>query len=401
MAGLYVFAGLTIQHRALLQRRLEFGKLNAIAALAPIVGAVAAIGVAHAGGGYWALVTVPAVTQLTTCLGTWCACPWRPGPPRRKIGTRQMLAFGGHVTVFHFINYLFRNADNAMLGYVWGSGPLGLYSRAYSLTMLPANKFNTPITQVVVPALSRLQDSPERYRDTYQRAIRLVAAMTAIPTTLLILVAPEIIPLLLGKQWNEVVPIFVALGPAAIMAGTNVAGGWLYLSFGHVARQTRWAVISSLFLLAPIVFTLQYGVLAVAIAVSVSRLLIQLPSVSFACPGTPVRLRDYVNATFFVVMLPFLAACAAGLTYSWIACRFWMLEPSLSHFWVGTTLPLGASMNVMILKVALMLGILLLAVLIWPAARNAYYQTFLEWQRFRGKRQRKATPPGATNEETT
>jgi PST family polysaccharide transporter len=70
-----------------------------------------------------------------------------------------------------------------MVGYVWGSGPLGLYTRAYSLMMLLANKFNTPVTQVIVPALSRLQGLPDRYREAYRRSIRMVAAITAIPTT--------------------------------------------------------------------------------------------------------------------------------------------------------------------------------------------------------------------------
>jgi len=401
MSGLYVLGGLTMQHRALLQRRMEFGKLNTIAVIAPLVATLVAVVIAFYGGGYWALVSMPAVSQLVTCVGVWRACRWRPGPPRRHTGVREFLAFGGHVTIFHFINYLFRNADNAMIGFVWGSGPLGLYTRAYSLMMLPATKFNTPITQVIVPALSRLQHSAERYREAYQRTIRLVAAMTAIPTTLLILTAPEILPLLLGHRWDDVVPVFVALGPAAIMAGTNVAAGWLYLSCGHVDRQTRWGVIASVFLLAPIVFTLPYGVLAVAIAVSVSRVLIQLPSVSYACHGTPLRTRDYIKATFFVVTLPFIASVVASLTYALIACRFWGLEPSLSHVWEATTLPVGATLGVMLFKLALMVGLLLVTVLCWPAAREAYSITLAEWKRFRTKGKRPSEVAPIEVDETT
>jgi hypothetical protein len=195
------------------------------------------------------------------------------------------------------------------------------------------------------------------------------------------------------------VPIFVALGPAAIMAGTNVAGGWLYLSCGQVHRQTRWVFIASLFLLAPVVYTLQYGVLAVAIAVSVSRVLIQLPSVSYACHGTPVRLRDYIEATFFVVTVPFAAACCVGLFFALLGCRFWGLQPSLSRLWEANLLPFWGAINVILFKVSLTLGMLLVVAIVWPAARKSYLATFSELQRFRRMKRRPNEALSTTNEE--
>ncbi len=63
------------------------------------------------------------------------------------------------------INFFSRNLDNALIGRFWGSYQLGLYAKAYQMLLLPMEQINAPIASVAVPALSRLADSPERYRE--------------------------------------------------------------------------------------------------------------------------------------------------------------------------------------------------------------------------------------------
>ena len=82
-----------------------------------------------------------------------------------------MLAFGGNLTGFGVVNYFARNLDNLLIGRFWGPAQLGLYARAYQLLLLPIDQMITPITAVAVPALSRLKDSPERYRQAYLRLL--------------------------------------------------------------------------------------------------------------------------------------------------------------------------------------------------------------------------------------
>jgi hypothetical protein len=150
--------------------------------------------------------------------------------------------------------------------------------------------------------------------------------------------------------------------------------------------MTQWVFIASFFLLVPIILALPYGVLVVALAVSFSRLCLQLPAVIYASRGTPVRLRDYIDATFFVVTVPFAAACLASLFYVSVGCRLWGMEPSLSYVWEANTLPFGAALSVILLKITLMLGVLLIVALVWPAAREAYLATYSEVDRFRKKK---------------
>ncbi|MDZ4656178.1 MAG: lipopolysaccharide biosynthesis protein [Bythopirellula sp.] len=371
MSGLFIITGLTLQHRALLQRRMEFGKINAVAAIAPLTAAVVAITIALMGGRYWALVALLTVSHLTTCLGMWIACRWRPGLPRRGTGVREMLTFGGHVTGFQFINYFARNADNVMLGYVWGKVPLGIYTRAYSLMMLPVGKLMTPLDQVLVPTLSRLVDNPERYRLFYRSALTLVATVCTFSAVAFILISPELIPLVLGEKWREIVPLFLALSPAVLVACTNSASSWLYLSFGHVNRQSLAGAINATFMVAAMLIGLPYGPLGMAIAVSISRVTAKLPYVAYSCQGTAITIKDYVSAIFWPTWVPVISALGAFFGSLLLAQLYLFPKQSFSAPWEA--LPISPSQALLIISVKLTLWIALLGltVVLIPAARSA------------------------------
>ncbi len=99
---------------------------------------------------------------------------WMPGLPRRGAKVRSMIAFGGNVAVSYLILNVNRGADNVLIGWHWGAGPLGLYSRAYNLLMLPVRQLSGPAASVAVPAFSRIQSDPERFSRYYLRVVNLI-----------------------------------------------------------------------------------------------------------------------------------------------------------------------------------------------------------------------------------
>src|SRR5205814_4128351 len=111
-------------------------------------------------------------------VGLWVACGWWPGLPVRGSGVRSMLSYGGDLTGFNFMTYFARNLDNALIGRFWGAYQLGVYSRAYQMLLTPMAQINNPLVSVAVPALSRLTDSPDRYRMAYLRIVEKIAMIT-------------------------------------------------------------------------------------------------------------------------------------------------------------------------------------------------------------------------------
>jgi O-antigen/teichoic acid export membrane protein len=373
MSALFVLSGLMLQHKALLQRRMEFGRLNLVAAISPAVGAVTGIIVALMGGGYWALVALTLMTQVSNCIGLWIACSWRPGLPRRGTGVRKMIAFGGHVTVFQFINYFSRNADNLLVGWRWGDVALGFYGKAFNLMILPAGKIMTPLTQVIVPSLARLTDSPEKYRTYFRKALELLATACILPSVLVILVATELFPLIFVSEWDEMVPIFIALGPAAIVTSTASASWWLYLSFGHVERQTYAGIVTLAFTLIAIFCGLPYGPLGMAIAISIARVASNLPYFAYSCKGTPITLKDYVNAVSWPIWISTIAATGA-MAISTIYLKFVILgDEPLPTLWKVMPITAEHRLVIMAIKIVSWTGLMIAMIAFIPSVREAIF----------------------------
>lgn len=233
LPGGFILGGLTVQHQALLRRQMRFGALAGIDIAALASGIAAAIVSAWYGAGCWALVIMHLAMALVTALGVWIMCWWIPGRPVRGAGVRPMLAFGGHLKGFNVLNYFNRSLDKVLIGWRWGAPQLGLYAKAYQLLLLPIRQINAPLSSVAIPALSRLQVEPDRYRAYYLRAIKLIALVTMPLIVAMGVLSKELICLVLGGQWSDASGLFTILACAAFLQPVVNSLGWVLVSLSH------------------------------------------------------------------------------------------------------------------------------------------------------------------------
>ncbi|WP_200343470.1 lipopolysaccharide biosynthesis protein [Rhodovibrio sodomensis] len=293
----FALSGLQVQPSAVLRRQLRLRRLTVIQVSGYLIGIAVAVVSAHSGAGAWALVYGTLAGDLASALLLTAGAGWRPGRPARCQGLGQLLGFGGHVTAFNLINFFPRNLDNILVGRVWGEGALGLYSKAYELLLLPVRQVNGPITQAVVPALSRLRDEPERYRRYYVKSLRMIVTLTAPAIAFLVVAIDPLVRIVLGPQWLDMIPIFQALGPAALIGTSNIATGWVFVSWGHVRRQVWLGLISATIVSAGFLLSVSHGPVQMALTYSLIVLVIRWPQLMLCYHGTPVRLRDFFAAT--------------------------------------------------------------------------------------------------------
>ena len=314
LACSFLFSGLTVQHLALLRRGMQFQSIAIITTLSRIVGEVAAIAWAwmHYGQStdYWALVLIPLVTAGCLFVGTWLACPWRPNLPRRRVGTRDLVIFGANITGFNFMNYFARNSDNLLIGWWWGATNLGYYGAAYKILLFPAQQATKTLSTVVVPALSRLRSSPDRYRQAYLSAVRALAWLSIPLVGLLFCTSRPLILLYLGADWEPVVHVFRALVPAAWATSFICCSGWVYASWGHVNRQLKWGLAHSFTLLVIMGACLPFGMIPLAYGISAGYVLLRIPGFYICYLGTPLRLTDLWQVIWRPTLIVFLASVA-------------------------------------------------------------------------------------------
>jgi O-antigen/teichoic acid export membrane protein len=349
----FLFGGLTVQHEALLRRQMRFTALAVLEITSLVIGLGVAVMLARRGARYWALVINQLIQAITYAAGVWIVCGWIPGPPVRSSGVRSMFAFGGNLTGFHVINYFARNLDNMLIGKFWGSWQLGIYSKAYQLLLLPIDQINSPIAAVAVPALSRLADSPDRYRKAYLRILEKVAILTMPAMAFMIVCSDWIVNLILGPQWIAASRIFAVLGIVGLIQPVANTTGWLFMSQGRARDMFRWGLIGSTIMIVAIIAGLPWGAIGVALTYSSSFLFIVAPLLFwFVGRRGPVRTRDFYSA-----IAPVASASLCGLA---AALLFRASTPSASMFLGMAACFLIISISTFLILVVLPSGRLLL-----------------------------------------
>lgn len=309
LASSFLFGGLTVQHQALLQRQMQFATLAKIDIISMVVSIAVAIVAARYGMGYWALVLMQIASAITNAALVWLTCSWRPGKPLKATGVRSMLAFGGNLTGFRLVNYFSRNLDNVLIGRYWGSQELGLYAKAYQLVLLPIQQINNPVNSIALPALSSLQNDPEKYCRYYYKAILLITTLGMPIVCFMFAAADKVILLMLGEQWLGAVPIFRFLMPAAFIGTFNVAGGWVYQSLGRTDRQFRWGIVTSTINVIIFLISVRWGAIGVAAAFGLSRPIIFLLNISYCYLDTPLRITKFLST----ISKPAISSIVAGI----------------------------------------------------------------------------------------
>lgn len=336
-----LFTGLGIQHEAILSRQMRFTAIVIVETAGLLIGFVAAIIAAWYGAGYWALVINQTVMTLVTVVGVWSVCKWRPGLPGRGLDLRSMLSYGGNLTGFNVMSFFSRNLDNLLIGKFWGAHQLGVYSRAYQMLLLPMQQINAPLAAVAVPALSRLADSPDRYRSAYLRILEKIAMITMPLGALMIATSDWMVLLLLGPKWIETGKIFMLLGIAAIIQPITKTSWWLFSTQGRTRELFHWGIISGVIAVVSILAGLPWGATGVAASYAVADLCVTTPLLFwYVGRRGPIRAGD-----FYRTIVPSAIASVTSVALL-IACRPWLISVSglIPRLSLALALTVGASL---------------------------------------------------------
>ena len=302
-----------IQHGVLLQRQMRFTALAVVSIISLIVSTTIGVGGAMAGYGYWALVAMTLTQPLFTTLGFWLATAWIPGPPRRGVGIRSMMHFGGTVTLNGLVVYIASNFEKVLLGRFWGADALGIYGRAYQLVNIPTANLNSAAGEVAFAALSRLQDDPPRLKSYFLKGYSVLLAMTMPMTAACALFADDMIVVFLGPKWKAAAAIFRLLAPTILVFAIANPLSWLVMSLGLVRRALKMGLVIAPLMVASYVIGLPYGPKGVAFAYSAVMILWVIPVVAWSVHGTVISISDVL----LTVSRPLASSIvAAGLAFA-------------------------------------------------------------------------------------
>ena len=184
-----------------------------------------------------------------------------------------------------------RNVDYVIIAARMGAVQVGLYWRAYQFGVEYQSKISSIMMRVALPVYSRAA-SVEDMRALRARIVRVHASILFPLLALLIVLAPEALPWLLGEPWRPAVLPTQILAVAGMTAAVLTGLGPLMLALGKPKPLLYWNLGSSVayalmvFLVAPL------GLTAVCIGVvgmRITTLLIAQRVMIQGLAGIPMR----------------------------------------------------------------------------------------------------------------
>ncbi len=169
---------------------------------------------------------------------------------------------GRWVTLSGVFDYIFHNLDDLVIGKIMGGYYLGLYSTAYKIAILPITEGGEVVSRVTFPIFVKMSNDSDRLKSAYRKVTLLLSAIL-IPFTLIFLIfGREIIFLLLGYKWLEVVPVLKVLSIHGTLRAISGFSSVLYLSIKKQQYITVITFISMLVLVVTITpFVNRFGIM--------------------------------------------------------------------------------------------------------------------------------------------
>ena len=291
---------------SLLQRELRFRTLAIVDIITFVVG-YGMVGITLAVLGYaaWALVGAHLAqaslrTVLLVCLRphpVWPLLEWR--------ACVELLTFGGGFTAGRFSNYAAGQGEHVVIGYCLGAVALGVYGRAYQLMAGPAVLFGNVLDRVLFPMMVHVQDQPKRLAVAYRRGVALIALVILPLSVVVVCLAPEVVHLLLGPDWNAVILPLQILGVGMLFRTSCKISDSLVRATGAVYRRSWRQTAYAILVLVGAWIGQHWGVEGVAVAVLATLALNFLLMAQLA-----LLLAEMPWRTFAIAHLPGLALAA-------------------------------------------------------------------------------------------
>jgi O-antigen/teichoic acid export membrane protein len=151
-----------------------------------------------------------------------------------------------------------------IFGRLLNAEAVGLCQRAVTLSLFPERVILAGVGAVALPALAQQAREGGSLRHGYFRAIELITAALWPALILLALLAGPVVAVLLGRQWQEVVPLVEILAVALLFSFPATLHYPVMVATGSIRYMPPVVVVQSVVSLGILIVAAQHGLRAAA-----------------------------------------------------------------------------------------------------------------------------------------
>ena len=198
-----IINGLSLTQNTILIKRINFKAKTKSSFISAILSGVIGISMAFMGFGVWALVAQMVSKSLINTIVLWVINRWWPSFSFSIVSLKYMWGFGWKMLLSGFLDRLWKEVYQLIVGKFYSPATLGQYSRAKHYATLFSSNLNKVVMQVSYPVLASIQDDEKRMVGVYRRIIKTTMFITAVCMFTLAGISEPMIRVLLGDKWLQ------------------------------------------------------------------------------------------------------------------------------------------------------------------------------------------------------
>jgi O-antigen/teichoic acid export membrane protein len=260
--------------QALFQRNMRFGALAKIQVVSTIVETAVAVIMVILGYGVislaWGFVCASLSAIVVVALIERKYFILRP----QFQGGFKVLRFGVMSWLSTTFNQFSELLPALLLGKILGASALGFFSRGQTPVTIFRQAIDTSSGRVAhswFAQISRVDAS--KLSTVYLKVMRLTAGISWPFAVMLFFHADSLIPILLGDQWAQSIPVAKVLSISLMFTPYTFYGTKLLLARGQVGRQLWFEIIAQTIRVTLLVVSVFYGITAFAGAIALSSII--------------------------------------------------------------------------------------------------------------------------------
>ncbi len=309
----------------ILKRHLNFKELTKLNLLASIISGFIGVSLALLGFGIWSLILQVIFREVLFNIIIWRSSSWKPSLNFSLKALKQLWSYGFHMFLAQVLTTVYQKLDYMIIAKLFPVSTLGYFYQAKQLNTFAITYFSSSLMSVLFPLLSKIQYNTKHFQSLVIKLLALLLLVTFFILGELYLVADELIPLLLGEQWEASIAYFklfllsgFAYPISALMVDILKSRGKAK-EFLKLEVYKVFIMFSTLYVLY--IFGIEYFLYSLIVMSSIATLL----NIKFAVDELKLSMMSIVKPIIIEMLLTVVIVSFITATFSNFSINFMLL----------------------------------------------------------------------------
>lgn len=303
IACLFVIGGLESVGTLDFRKNLTFDKEFKLKILPKLIGVPCTLFFAFWLRNYWALTIGTLITQfIALCMG-YLMHNYRPRLEMRAA--KELFNFSKWLMVNNFIYFLNNRSPELFIGKILNPQAAGLFTVSNEIAMMSTTEFSAAVSRASYPGYAKVAENANDLKNLYLNVISSTAFLLFPLGLGVASVAGLIVPIFLGDQWLESIPLMKIIAFGGLLMAINSNAGYVFMALGNPRLSTLLGSIRILIFIPSLIYLVStQGLIGAAWAILFTTAATFFVSTWVIVQRLPVTIGDLIKAFY----RPFLSS---------------------------------------------------------------------------------------------